>query len=634
MLHIFRESFGRYVAVVILGLIAVTFIFFGIDFNVMQSNFAAKVNGEEIPLQEFDRELQSTQNQYQQLYRLELTDDLRRELRRSVIDRMVAREALLQQSNSAGYRVSDERLAASIRETPEFQIGGQFSMDVYNARLTQAGLTPTGYEALQRTNLNLIELQSGFLASSFLTPAEFRRYIELYNERREVAYALFSVTDFIDTVEVGDDEIAEHYSANSSRYMTPESVDLDYIDLDLASVAATVEIGDEELRELYETERDRFETAEERRVRHILIAVDDDDYEAAEAEAAQVLERLEAGEDFAALAEELSDDAGTRAQGGDLGWIGRGMLPGPFEDTLFSMEVGETAGPVETEFGYHIIRLDEIRSGDVPAFESVESDLLAEVSSDRAEGLFFDRANALADAAFEAYDELQSAADAVGLPLKRIEGFTRAGDPTLFPNGNPVITAAFNDEAIISGRNSQLLELSDDQVAVIRVTAHHPPEAEPLEDVADDIRQELARNKARNLARAAADVYLALLGGELDRGAELAETQGATWVGPHWVVRNDASDPPELRSTAFAQPGTWAGPGITQRVTLSEGDEAVLLLTAVEPGAPENIDTEERELRRSQLTEYQANVEVEAYARGVRDRATVRIPEEILDPQL
>ncbi len=198
MLQAISDGIGRWVAGVILGLLAVAFIFWGVDFTLTGTTFAAKVNGNEIPLLDFERDLRNQQAQYQELYRIEITDDLRRELRRSVLERLIRSEALLQQVESAGYRVSDERLTASIRGRSEFQVGGEFSLDVYRASLLNIGLTPAGFEALQREQLSLLELQGGIMSSGFYTAEEYFRYVELYKQRREIAYALFAVDDFLD----------------------------------------------------------------------------------------------------------------------------------------------------------------------------------------------------------------------------------------------------------------------------------------------------------------------------------------------------------------------------------------------------------------------------------------------------
>ncbi|RPI60369.1 MAG: hypothetical protein EHM50_07510, partial [Lysobacterales bacterium] len=440
MLQRIHDSLGKWVVVIVLGLIAFSFIFWGVDFGLTGvTTFAAKVNGEDVPLVEFDRALQDRQNQYQQIYRTELPEDVRRELRRAVVEDLVRETALKQRVDEQGYRASNERLAQSIRDIAAFQVAGEFSLDVYRGQLANAGLTPTAFEELQRDSLEVGDLQSGIADSTFLTPAEFRRYIELYNQRREVGYALFASEAFTASVSIDDAAIASRYENNQASYQTDETVDLEYIELALADVAETIELSEEDLRAAYEEERERFETAEERRARHILIEVAEGQEDAARAAAESVVARLTAGEDFAAVAGEVSTDAGTKAQGGDLGWIGRGMLAGPFEDALFELEAGELSAPVRTEFGFHVIRLDEVRAGDLQSFEAVREELAAETRTRRAENEFYDRANELADAALNADDELATVAAETRLPLKTLAGFPRTGDPGTFDNSAAVV---------------------------------------------------------------------------------------------------------------------------------------------------------------------------------------------------
>lgn len=652
MLQTFRESsIGKVAAFAIIGLIAVSFVFFGRSFNFgfTGSTFAAKVNGEEIPMLEFERDLQQYQNQYQQAFRVELTEDLRREMRRIVIDRMVLDEALRQQSEAAGYRVSNERLAEALRGTEAFQAGGEFSGDVYRARLNANGLTPAGYEALLRRQLALAEIQNGIAASTFLTPAEYRRYIELYNERREIAYALFAIEDFLAQVEIGEEAVAEYHAANASQFMSEETVDLEYVELTLASIAAGVEVTEDDLRAYYDEQQEQFSTPEERHVRHILIEVQGDDRQAAEAEAQAVRERLDAGEDFAALARELSDDRGTSADGGDLGWIGRGFLTGPFEDALFAMAVGDVSGPVETEFGYHILRLEDVRGGEVRSFEDVHDELLAQLREDRAAQRFFDVAKELDLQAFEAVNDLQGVAERMGLELKTIEGFSRRGDPDVFADSGPVVAAVFDEDAIATGDNTNAVELSDEDVVVARVTAHHPPEPEALDDVADEIRDLLARRAAGALVGEAAQAFFAELEGSASDAepqpeavsgtdavdeAELAARHGGQWFAARFVERTDAQVPAELLSVAFSQAKPGEGQVARRLVPLGSGDEAVLVLSAVELGQPGLVPQEERDQRQRELADQAAQTEIFGYAGDVRDRATVRIPDVVLNPQL
>lgn len=632
MLQRIHDSLTKWVVVVVLGLIAFSFIFWGVDFGLTgAARFAARVNGEDVPLTDFDRELQSRQNQFQQLYRTEIPEDVRRELRRAVVEDLIRDTALKQRVEEQGYRVSDARLTQSIRDIAAFQVDGQFSMDVYQGLLANQGFTPTAFEALQRQSLEVGDLQNGIVSSTFLTPAEFRRYIELYNQRREIAYALFETEAFTANVTIDDAAIASRYENNQASYQTPESVDLEYVELALADVAATVQLTEDDLRAAYEQERERFETAEERRARHILIEVAGGNEEAARAAAEAAAARLRSGEDFAAVAAEVSADAGTKAQGGDLGWIGRGMLVGPFEDALFALQVGDVTPPVRTEFGFHIIRLDELRAGDLQSFEAVRDELAAETRTRRAENEFYDRANRLGDAAFDAYNDLTTVAASTGLPLKTLNGFSRSGDLAAFASSAPVVQAAFADEVVDSGRNSELVELGDDHVLVLRVAAHHVPTTKPLDEVREQIREELTHERGQQLAEEAARAFLAGIEQGEDAAA-LAAMHGGSWTPAAWVTRTDSAAPTEVLTAAFGVPKTATG--VAQLIALANGGQAVIVVTGVEAGQPASMTQTEREQRREQLADQAARAELTGYAGNVRDSATVRIPEEILNPPL
>ena len=528
MLQSIREGVGRWIAGGILALIAVAFIFWGVDPTIMGSTFAAKVNGEDISLIEFDRALQNQQSQYQELYRVEIDDELQRALRLAVIENLIQGEALSQRVASEGYRVSDPRLAQGIRSMPEFQVGGEFSMDVYRSRLTFSGISPTAFEEQQREQLGLIDLQSGIGLSAFYTPAEFARYVELFEQEREISYALFSADAFLDRVEIDEARMLAHYEANKARFFSEESVDIEYLELTRADFADDIEVNDEVLENFYEQEQYRFQIDEDRRPRHILIASIEEDPEV-EARAMDVLARLDAGEAFEDLAAEVSEDPGTSGQGGDLGWLSRGT--GAFQDAVFDMELGEVRGPVKSEFGYHIIRLDDIRAGEIRTFDSVREELAVEYREVRAEELFFDAAEELDARAFDAFDELTSVAADMELPLQTFAGLTRTGTSSPFPVADPAIQTAFSAEVLELGENSRLIEILDDHVAVLRVSAHHPPQEQPLEAVRAEIEAELTRTAAVALADAAADDFLAQAA-EPEPPSALAMRWLRTWAAP------------------------------------------------------------------------------------------------------
>jgi peptidyl-prolyl cis-trans isomerase D len=634
MLQRIHDSVGRWIALLLLGLVSVGFIFWGVDFGLNgAATFAAKVNGENLPLTEFDRELQARQNQYQQQYKIELTEDMRRELRRSVIEGMVSDAVMKQRVEEQGYRVSDARLAGFIQSAPVFQVDGRFNMDQYTVLLQNQGFTPIAFEEAQRKQMELLELQTGIADSTFFTPAEFRRFIELYNQRRAVAYAMFDVNTFIDRVAIDDAAIAAHYENNQASYQTAETVDLEYVELSLADIAATIEVTDDELRELYEQERERFATAEERRARHILIQVADGQEDAARAKAEAVVARLNNGEDFAAVASEVSEDAGTKANGGDLGWMGRSDDADPFQAALFALEQGQVSAPVRSTFGYHIIRFDELRAGQEQPFEAVRDELAGELRTREAEDRFYERAELLEERAFDAYNEIASVAAALQLPVKTVAAFPRSGDPALFPNSAPVVQAAFSEEIVDSGRNSSLVELSegDDHVVVLRVTAHHAPTVRPLDEVRTQIADALKRERGQQLAEEAAKAFLT----EVEQGADPAVSAAAhngTWNPAAIVERTDPNVPTEVLAAAFALPKVTADTVRREEVALAGGSHAIVALSDVQPGDPSAVPQAERDAQQQQLAAQAAYAELTSYAGNLRSQATVRIPDEVLNP--
>lgn len=687
MLLRIREGVGRTIIIVILGLIAISFIFWGVDFNLAGPTYAAKVNGEEIPLQEFERYLQAEQAQFLELYRVELDRDLRRQLRASVIDRLVAQRALSQRVEEAGYRASDERVAEAIMSVPMFQVGGQFSREAYRGQLAMQGMSPRGFEELQREQIQLQDLETGFVRSAFVTPEEYRRYVELANQRRQIAYASFDVEMFLDQVEITDDDIAAHYEQNADRYMTEEAVELEYVELARADIAQGIEISEEELHDYYDRQASQFRTEPERRASHILLTPADDE---ARARADELLARIREGESFETLAAEYSDDPGSAAAGGDLGWISRGMLAGEFEDTLYSMDVGEIEGPVRTDFGWHLIRLDAIREGEERAFEDIRDELLVELRNERADDLYFSRANQLGDLAFDEFDSLDRVAEQLGLPLKHVERFPRSGDRTVFPNSTPVTDAVFGFNPLDIGINSDLIELSDDHVVVVRVVERFPPEQRPLDEVADEIRTALTRARAEQLAADAAAAFADALpetltaefigavssgadatetGAEQDAGeaadaagsldgaaqaaendangaaapddaesepaspaARLAAEHGGMWHGPLWIERTAANVPTEVVAAAFDLGQPEAGEHLQSPVSMSSGDRALIVLSAVEPGNPEAVSADRRVALQQQLLRAATNAELGSYGSSVQQRAKVRVPPDILEP--
>ena len=667
MLQKIREGVGRWIAGVILGMIAIAFIFWGVDPSITGGVFAAKVNGEDVSLVDFERAYQAQQAQYQDLYRVQMSPDIQREMRLSALEGLIRNLALLQRVQSEGYRVSDDRLIEEVRLRPEFQVGGEFSLDLLRSRLITEGISEEFFLDLQREQIALMELQNGVARSVFVTPTEFARYIQLYQQERELAYTTFKADNFRDQVELDESEILSYYENNLEQFYSEESVDLEYIEILRSDIATDIEVTDEILQSYYEDEQYRFETEEERRARHILINSPQDDPEA-EARALEILSRLESGEQFEVLAAELSEDAGTSGQGGDLGWVSRGLLLGSFEDTLYDMELGEVQGPIKTNFGYHIIRFDEIRAGEVQSFDVLKDQLVVDYQSARAEEIFYNTANDLADRAFDAFDELEGVAADIGYPLQTFTGLTRTGSVSPFNNSMLFIETAFSNELLEQRENSTLVEIESDHVVVFRVIDHHPPAQEPLDVVQSRIEEDLIQSLAAGLAEAAAEDFLVQIAQLLsettlpqdneeianstdqqtdgmmvseedtDRDmitslAALATEQGGVWTEARWVERTDLIIPAEILGAAFSGQQVQDQP-ISQRTFLIGGDHAVFTVFGLRGGDEDSLTLVEQEQLKNQLGQQIATYELTSYVGEVRQKATVRIPEAIIDPPL
>lgn len=624
MLQAIREKLlGRF-AILFLGAIAVVFIFWGIDFRNAAVLYAAKVNGERVPVETVRRAWQDQLSRLQQITRGQLPEELVKAQQQALLDEFVRITLLRQHAEDLGYRTSDALVAETIMSLPDLQVDGKFSRDRYAAALRSQGRTETQFENELRQSLTIGQIQNGMALSSFATPGELERRQALLGEQRQIDYVVLQSAAFADQVEPTEDDIRAWYEANLSRYMTPETVTLHYVELTLDEVSQELQVPPEELQAYYEEVKDRFEVPERRKASHVLIATGEGvDDAAALAEAESVAASAKAGEDFASLAREHSDDPGSAQQGGDLGWATRGMFVGPFEEALFVMQPGEIAGPVKTQFGYHIIRLEEVDPGQVRSFDEVHSELEQDYRRDRAASLFYQRTQDLADEAFASLTELDSVATAMNEPLERIEGFSRQSGGGTFGADPQVIEAAFSDEVLEQGHNSPLVTLGEDRALVLRVSDHRLPEPRPLGEVRDQIAADLRAQKARELAAERGESALQKLQAGSEWDAVVAELQLEP-TGRRFVGRTEAGVPPSVLTAAFAVPHADARAGtVYTGAPLPDGGYAIVAVTDLRSGDLSKLAPSERASLVQQASRGRANAEFSAYIAELEQAADV-----------
>lgn len=609
MLQRIRDRLTGKIALAILALIAASFVLFGVDLNFGGFGFAAQVDGEEISANEFENAYRSQMISLAE-QGTEVPEQLRSLVREGVLDRLIQERLIEMYLDEAGFEVSDRMVTDAIQTDPAWQVDGRFSRDSYYETLERQRIDPAQYEARQRAGMEEFQLRRGIAATAFVTPAEYRRYLNLYAEQRTVDLAEIDLTALTESIEVTDEEVTAYYEQRADDFMAPESVDLAYVELRRDEIAEGIEISEDELADYYEVSKDRFRQDEQRRARHILILFGDDEA-AAEEQARALTARVEAGEPFDELAAQYSADSVTASRGGDLGLLPRSQyFPEGLGDAVFTMTEGDVQGPVRTDFGFHVVRLEDITAGGALPFAEVRNELLLELQLEKSDARYLTVERDLSDALFDA-DTIQELADASGLELKTAEGYTRSGgDP--FGSNQAAIDTVFDPRVVEDREMSDIVELDANRSVVVTVTDYQEAARRPLEEVRDQIVADIRNERAFNIANErVATVRAALDGGApmSDAVADLADVTTRTAT----VTRQSTDIDQQVRAAVFQAKKPAANAARTGTALTADNRYVVFHLTAVEPGRPESIPLADRDAGKEQL----------AFQAGNRDYAAL-----------
>ncbi len=623
MLQNIREKFTGWIAIAILALIAVTFVFVGgASFTLIGDNYAAKVDGVEIGLGQFEAAYQEQVQQNPQL--VTMGAEVRAQVRSQILEQLIQQRVIDNYLVDAGYQISDQYVMELIQRTPEFQVDGKFDIETYRQLLAVNGYEPAAFERAQRVTLRRQQLQRAIGGSALVTPAAYRRYLNLAAEQRIVSLAAIDPSTVADQINITEDMVTGYYDSNPTMFQVPESADIEYVEVRLADVADSIEVTENELREYYELNQDMYEQDEQRQARHILILFNDDEA-AAEAEANDLLARINAGESFEDLARDNSDDGGTSEQGGDLGVLTETQLPGALGDAIFDMSEGEVRGPVKTDFGFHVVRLDSILERGPLPLEQVRAALINDIQAEQGEQLFRGLERDLSDALFDATD-IRALAEAVGVEVKTATGFRRdGGEP--FGANTQVINAVFEETVLSGSQLSEIVEVEDGHAAVFAVTQHTLASRQPLDDVREQVESAIRNQQAETLMASKADEMLAALEG----GAEFADAAaqvGATAGEPVLMMR-DAQETDQFVSVAVFTALKPSQDAPTRGSTRNGvGGYTVYSVEAVLPGRPEAIPLEQRDAGKAQLTDQTGFGDFVAFVQQLREDAEIIINED------
>ncbi|QLF91781.1 SurA N-terminal domain-containing protein [Pseudomonas sp. ABC1] len=583
MLQNIRDNSQGWIAKTIIGVIVVLLALTGVEaiFNSGgNSRDVAEVNGEKIAQADLEQAVNMQRRQLAQQFGRDfdasLLDD--RLLREAALSGLIERQVLLQSADKAGFAFSQAALDQLILQTPEFQVDGAFNAGRFDQVIQQMGYNRLQFRQLLEQELLIGQLRAGISGTGFVTDRQVADFARLEQQTRD--FASIIVKSNPDVVEVSDEEISAYYSANTDRFRSPEQVVVEYVELRKESFFDQVEASDEELQELYEKQIANL--AEQRRAAHILVEAGDRSEAQTKERLEQIEARLKAGEDFAAVAKEFSDDTGSAAEGGDLGFAGKGVYDPAFEDALYALQENQVSAPVQTEFGWHVIKLLGVQSPVVPSFDSLKPELEREVKARQVEQRFVEAGKQLEDSAFEAADLAQPAQE-LGLTVNTTPAFGRDGGEGIASN-RQVLQAAFSDEVLVDGANSGIIELDPDTSIVLRAKEHLQSETLPLEKVKDAIARQLRKEKATEKASAEGQQRLVQA-----KAGELKDQ----WSVVEAATRAQENVAPAVLQAVFRMPKPKDAPTYTG-VTLANGDYVVLRLDGV--SEPEDTLSDEDKL--------------------------------------
>ncbi len=614
----------KWLAWTILGAIGATFVFWGgsnsLDFTGVGADTAAEVDGVEIPAEEAAQAWAEQQSLAAQSG-VEIPEEQQKAMQEQILDRLVIDTMLDERMRKQHYRVSEKAVLDYWRELPEFQTDNAFDRNKAAAYLAQERKTEHQFRDELREDMVKFQLQQGLAGSNFLTRVEQQRLYNLENEEREVQYVQLPADRYVGDAPIEDAAIEAYHARNSDQFKTIEYVVLDYAELRLEQLAAQVVPTEADLRKQYDENNAMYVREESRRARSIIIGVNEGDDDAAALKKAEaVVAEARAGKDFAELARKNSTDA-TAAQGGELGFVTRDQFQDKsIADTLFTMNVGDVSAPLKTQFGYHILKLEEIQAQEVRPFEEVRAELDSNYRTAHSADLFGEREEQIRSQIEKGNNDLDKIAQDLDLTRGTIEQFPRGGGAEPLGSSPELQQKVFSDATLNQGKIGGPVALGDDRIVIFKVREHHKSEVKPVAEVRDEIVAALRHERGVAGAKAAAEAALKRLeGGE--KIEEVAKGLGLSVDPPRYVGRADPSIKADLRTAVFEAPRPSGAP-VVRLAALEDGSSALFVLsgTRIADANANPAMTAQQNMRLLQRT---ARGEVTAYLNEARRKARI-----------
>jgi peptidyl-prolyl cis-trans isomerase D len=611
---------------VFLALITLPFAFFGVDSymrNDGSGGDVATIGDVKITQQQFQQTLREQQERLRtQLgaqYDAKLLENA--EARKAILDDLINQRLLVIEAGKKHMFAGDNAVRQAIGAIEAFKVDGKFSSERYEAALRAQGMSPAGFEAQLRQDLTLQQLAGAIGQSGLMARSVSDRVLALQTEKREVVEYRLSLESYLGKVKLADDAAKKFYDENAKQFETPEQAKAEYVVLSMESIAAQLAVTDAEIKAWYDGHKDRFLQAEERRASHILVASEKLGKDKAKAKAEELLKEIrKTPAAFADLARKNSDDPGSASKGGDLGFFGRGMMVKSFEETTMSLKEGEISGVVESDFGFHIIKLTGIHAAKEKPLAEVRSEIEAELKKAAGSRKFAEAAEAFSNMVYEQADSLKPVAEKFKLTIKQSDWLGRQANPANGALGNEKLMAAlFSEDSVKNRRNTEAVEIAANTLVAARIVDYKPKALQAFDGVKASIETLLKHKEAQVLASKDGEARLEALKKGEDK---------LIWGAAKSVSRLDARQitPAAAQSVFRMETGklpAYAG------VELPGAGYALYKLTKVEAG--DKMDDARKQGMLKQLGNLAAQEEVQLYLAALRSRYKVEINQVALE---
>ena len=609
-------------------LVIPSFVLVGIDSNYFseKSPVVARVDGHKITQADWDNaHREETDRIRAQSPNVDPKQLDTPQARYATLERLVRDRVFAAAAQSSHLITSDARLARALQDIPAIAAlkrpDGSLDTEAYRSLVGAQGLTPEGFEANVRRELSVSQVMGGVMSTAFATDAAAKLAFDSLYQRREIQVARFNASDYAKQVNPTDADIEAFYKANAQRFQQQEQAAVEYVVLDLDSVRSGIRVNEDDLRTYYKENLTRLAAKEERRASHILINAAKDtpaaDRDQAKARAQELLAQVrKSPASFAEVAKKSSQDSGSAPAGGDLNFFGRGAMVKPFEDAVFAMKKGEISDVVESDFGYHIILLTDIKTPRQPSFEELRPSLEAELKQQQAQRKFAEVAEAFTNSVYEQPDSLKPVADSLKLKIQTAEGVTRVPGPGASgPLANPkFLEALFANDSVEGKRNTSAIEVGPSQLVAGRISTYSPTRTLPLQEVSDRARLLLIAEKSAELARKDA---------EAKKAAWMGNAAPAAGLAPAVVVSRDQT---QNLPRAVVDAALRASPdNLPAWVSADLGSQGTAVVKVLRIIPREGVDAQQAAQQRQQLQQWWSTAEGFAYYEMLKERFKVQI---------